>query len=207
MPGMDGIQAANAIRAREPQDGRPIPIVALTAYALPGDEQRCLEAGMEAYLSKPIDPARLFATIDGLVAQVPETQRRADQIGGEFPDQRPAIDRQALLEQSLGSRPLALQMVEMFLQTGPQLLVELRQALAGGDAVEAHEVAHKLKGILGTLAARPAFEAAFRVEARAREPDLESAGLYATTLELEMERLLTELDVLRSVFAQPDAPI
>jgi len=67
MPGMDGLRATALIRENRHDWARKTPIVALTAHAMAGDRERCLEAGMDAYLSKPIDSAKLFATIAELV--------------------------------------------------------------------------------------------------------------------------------------------
>jgi two-component system, sensor histidine kinase and response regulator len=69
MPGMDGFAATAAIRQQEQSTGSHLPIVAMTAHALKGDQQRCLAAGMDAYISKPIRQAELYATIDGMLAQ------------------------------------------------------------------------------------------------------------------------------------------
>jgi len=67
MPGMDGLEATAAIRAREKLTGKRLPIVAMTAHAMKGDEERCLTAGMDAYIAKPIRAAELFRVIEGLV--------------------------------------------------------------------------------------------------------------------------------------------
>jgi CheY-like chemotaxis protein len=69
MPGVDGLEATRLIRAREAIAGRHVPIIAMTAHAMKGDEQRCLDAGMDGYVSKPIDMERLFETIDRLVSR------------------------------------------------------------------------------------------------------------------------------------------
>src|SRR5207249_7868844 len=71
MPEMDGLEAAAAIRERERSTGRHIPIVALTAHAMKGDRERCLAAGMDAYVSKPLRPDELLAAVDGLVSRPP----------------------------------------------------------------------------------------------------------------------------------------
>ncbi|MBF0548993.1 MAG: response regulator, partial [Deltaproteobacteria bacterium] len=73
MPEMDGLEATRAIREKEKQTGGHIPIVAMTAYAMKGDRERCFEAGMDGYVSKPIDPQELFRTIDSFSPQPPQT--------------------------------------------------------------------------------------------------------------------------------------
>ncbi len=80
MPEMDGFEATAAIRERELLCRTHVPIVAMTAHAMKGDEERCLEAGMDAYLPKPIDSQRLFRTIDSLIVAGPATTASADQV-------------------------------------------------------------------------------------------------------------------------------
>lgn len=71
MPGMDGFEATAAIRAREQHTGSHLPIVALTAHAMKGDEERCLAGGMDAYLTKPLQPSDLFDTVARILARQP----------------------------------------------------------------------------------------------------------------------------------------
>jgi CheY-like chemotaxis protein len=73
MPEMDGIAATSAIRQKEQSAGGHIPIIAMTAHALKGDEERCLLAGMDAYISKPIRTSEMFATIEKLLQKNPES--------------------------------------------------------------------------------------------------------------------------------------
>jgi two-component system, sensor histidine kinase and response regulator len=68
MPGMDGFEATAAIREKEQRFGGHIPIVAMTAHALKGDQERCVAVGMDGYVSKPIRTAELFSAIEGLLA-------------------------------------------------------------------------------------------------------------------------------------------
>ena len=70
MPEMSGLEATAAIRERERSTGGHVPIVAMTAHAMAGDRERCLEAGMDAYVSKPLRPYELLAAVDSLVASV-----------------------------------------------------------------------------------------------------------------------------------------
>jgi len=76
MPHMDGLEATGIIREREKSSGAHVPIIAMTAHAMKGDEQRCLAAGMDGYTSKPIDVEQLLATIDGVLAATPAFLRK-----------------------------------------------------------------------------------------------------------------------------------
>jgi len=75
MPEMDGLEATASVREREKNTGKHIPIVAMTAHAMAGDKERCLQAGMDAYLSKPLSVKELFATIEGLFLARIESSR------------------------------------------------------------------------------------------------------------------------------------
>jgi two-component system, sensor histidine kinase and response regulator len=80
MPEMDGFEATAVIRERERQVGRHTPIVAMTAHALKGDEERCLSAGMDAYISKPIRTIELFTTIEKALGKKPESDAQTDAV-------------------------------------------------------------------------------------------------------------------------------
>jgi CheY-like chemotaxis protein len=89
MPEMDGFQATDAIRAREKSTGsRHIPIVAMTAHALKADEQRCLSAGMDAYISKPIRTSDFFTTIETVLARYHQAE-----VGETTPDLNEVLNR------------------------------------------------------------------------------------------------------------------
>ena len=76
MPGMDGLEATALIRGAERLNGSRVPIVALTAHAMSGDRERCLNAGMDAYLTKPIRPDELFKALDALAVASQEQSRK-----------------------------------------------------------------------------------------------------------------------------------
>jgi CheY-like chemotaxis protein len=197
MPGMDGFETTAAIRSGEKETGDHLPIVALTAHAMKGDRERCLEAGMDGYVAKPVQADELFAAIEGLMPR-----------GGELPpaqDDGAADDavNPASLLANVGNDPtLQADLVRMFLEDCPQTLDEIRSALAHADAAGVSRVAHRLKGELGILAARGANEAAFRLEKAGREGDLATAGEAFLVLEREIERLEPQLAALANGVAQ-----
>ncbi len=192
MPGLDGLETTAAIRARECATGGHLPIVALTASALQEDRESCLAAGMDAYVAKPISANRLFEAIDRLVP-------RAAEEGAPVAPKRaepPALDRAVLLDRVDGDRALLTELTAIFRETGDSLLEGIREAAQAPDPTALARAAHRLRGALGTLAARPAAEAALQVEAAAQAGDLPGARKALESLERELERLRPELAAL-----------
>jgi signal transduction histidine kinase/DNA-binding response OmpR family regulator/HPt (histidine-containing phosphotransfer) domain-containing protein len=155
MPVMDGYAATAAIRAREHASGRHTPIVALTGAALKGERERCIAAGMDDYLTKPVRPPELAAALKrwlpaektgGAVAveQAPAAAPvRSATPSGTVIDRRPLDDLRDLKE--LGGQDFVEKTIGLYLQTTPRSLAELTQALGQGDGVVVHRVFHTLK--------------------------------------------------------------
>ncbi|MGE0488244.1 MAG: response regulator [Vulcanimicrobiota bacterium] len=183
MPYMDGFEATAAIRAEEKER---IPIVALTAHALKGDRERCLEGGMDDYLTKPIDQDEL---IEVLMRQLPE-RIQASQLAEPAPalpepvNGTPVLDRDGLLKRLGGPEHLAL-LLPTFEATIQAELEKLRQALSQTDHEAVHRVAHGLKGSLLGLGGARAGAVAAALENCGRDHQLD--GWEARLLELEQE--------------------
>ena len=166
MPEMGGLEATAAIRGTRATTGRHIPIVALTAHAMNGDRERCLAAGMDAYVSKPLRADELFAAIDGLfVGQ--NNPRAASSVPSEL-----LLDAPTLLAGFGGNRRLLREVIDVFLVDSPNLMTAVEQARAGrvGDALASS--AHALKGSVGLFVQRGAYETARRIEQAGRSGDL-----------------------------------
>ena len=156
MPVMDGFEATRTIRSEE-RDGTSIPILALTAYAMKGDRERCLEAGMTEYISKPLRSRRLYS----LLARYLESD--ASSLAAESGEQSAPVsadqEERARWERGLGELLLSLdgdrealaEMEEAFFSEVPELRGSLRSALEMGDCPAAARALHKLKGVLGYL--------------------------------------------------------
>ena len=130
MPDMDGFQATAIIREKEKVSGKHIPIIAMTAYAMKGDRERCLAAGMDGYVPKPIRHQDLFETIQTLVLDVPNIPTHA-------PPEKPPVEvlDEALLVSHVDSDPQLLRdLVDLFLEECPRLVDEIRVALDRKDA-------------------------------------------------------------------------
>src|ERR1700730_3448661 len=131
MPEMDGLEATTAIRDREKSSREHLPIIAMTANAMRGDRERYLDAGMDGYISKPINSLGLFAEIERCLAEVKKStaMKKIHLQHGE------QLDRPSLLERVEGDRELLAEMTQLFLADAPQLVGAMRNALLQGDIV------------------------------------------------------------------------
>jgi signal transduction histidine kinase/DNA-binding response OmpR family regulator/HPt (histidine-containing phosphotransfer) domain-containing protein len=170
MPEMDGLEATARIRQAEQGTGRHLPILAMTAHAMKGDRERCLAAGMDGYIAKPIHVRELLQRIEALLP--PDPQPLAGSVvepGAGLWEPANALARVG------GDARLLRELVRLFLAECPRWLGEIRAAVAGRDAGRLRQAAHSLKGSLGTFGARVAFEAAQRLEGMARVGELTGA--------------------------------
>lgn len=216
MPEMDGFDATREIRKLERsgqlsmQHGRRLPIIALTANALKGDRERCLEAGMDGYSIKPIDLKHLNATIETLLPQEPRGSRPAQEIPmSEHPLSdsnptakgndlvRPPLDSVALLEQCVGNAALLAMLFDKFEKQVKDDLVRIEQALTAKDAGQTSKVAHALNGAAGALSAHDVQRTAAAIERAARENKLETAAQCLSDLKTEVERCLAYMPTAR----------
>ncbi len=188
MPEMNGFEATAAIRQQEETSGRHIPIIAMTAHAIKGDEERCLAAGMDGYVSKPIRPEDLFRLIEQLVPP-PESARVE-------PDDN-VVYRSAMLAQVDGDPELLAELVTLFLGTYPVLLDDLREGIREHAGSRIMEAAHSLRGAVGNFHATTAVDLAQSLELMGRNGDLQGADDKFIRLEAEMRRIETALNALR----------
>ena len=149
MPGLDGLSATRRIRQHEVEHGGHVPIVAMTARAMQGDRKRCIDAGMDDYLSKPIDSERLRH----LVA-------RFDSGHAE-----PVLAWNSALLRLDGDQDLLLELAQLFIGDGPQLLHTLNAALEEGDLPASQRAVHSLKGVLVNFGAQRAIVRTERLSA------------------------------------------
>ncbi len=185
MPEMDGLEATSHIRRREQGSTRRVPIVAMTAFAMKGDRERCLEAGMDDYIAKPIQTRELFQAIERLTA-VPS---RSEVPATEPNPPGAVIDLQAALSSVGGDAALLRELIGLFLDSCPGLLQEIRDAAAAGDPTRVKRAAHTIKGSVGYFSAPAAVVAAQQVERMGRDNDLTGLEEAYRTLEAEIEHL------------------
>jgi CheY-like chemotaxis protein len=188
MPEMGGIDATRAIRTREAPTGRHTRIVAMTAHAMKGDREQYLAAGMDGYLSKPVDPAALFAAVEqqsftapgGADTRLPETAPIA------FDEMRRRLDDD---DQLVG------EVIDMFLVDCPLRLTEIKAAVTARAPEALRIAAHALVGAAGNMAAAPVVACARALETLGKAATLDAAMADAAwvRLEAEGERLMTAL--------------
>ncbi|MGE0679975.1 MAG: response regulator [Candidatus Binatia bacterium] len=194
MPVMDGFAATSAIRQQEQSTGGHIPIVAITANAMNGDRERCLAAGMDAYLSKPFQAQQLCQVIESLVSSpLPSTQTEANHAGAP----EAVFDQWAVLERVEGDVELLREVVGLFFEEAPELLSAIREAIARRDSMKLEYAAHSLKGTVSNFGARAAREAALRLEVVGRSGDLTYAEPACAELEKEITSLTQALTNFR----------
>lgn len=195
MPEMDGLEATAAIRAREKEFHAHIPIVAMTAHALKGDRERCLAAGMDGYVSKPIRVQTLMEEIERCLQAIPAAPAAE-------PLARQVLDAAALLERIEGDTALLADLARLFREESPKWLAAMRDAIDRGDAPTLERAAHTLKGSAGNLAAHRTAQAALRLEHLGREQNLAPAREALAQLEEEWKRLDPRLAELGQEVAQ-----
>jgi CheY-like chemotaxis protein/HPt (histidine-containing phosphotransfer) domain-containing protein len=217
MPEMDGFEATAHIRRKEAETGRHTPIVALTAHAMKGDRERCLESGMDGYLGKPI-------RIDELYQMLAELAHNGGRVGdfsirtsaetllfppcsppgilnGAVDVQMPTdlseiLDREEMDRRVGGDYGLLGELLVLFAEESPRLLGEIQVGLAEGDLPTVHRAAHSLKGMIATLGGKPAQEEACRLEQLARAGEAGSAREALPALEQALRRFQAALTSL-----------
>src|SRR5215469_6853562 len=189
MPEMDGLEATNAIRNAEAGSGKHIPIVAMTADAMKGDREKCLSAGMDGYLSKPV-------RIDELKQVMSAIQKTQSMRQSSDQNSFRAIGQlELLLDSVMGDRALLAEMAELWLRDSAKQERQIRIGLDAGDTLMVQRAAHALKGSIGTFQASAAQDAASQLEMSAKNADLVGARKI-------FETLLTQVDLVRQDLRQ-----
>ena len=204
MPEMNGFEATQAIRAKE-GEAKHTPIIAMTAHAMKGDRERCLQAGMDDYISKPIEPQELFDAIEKWTKSQGKEKdlspftlhlspQKSEVACSEFIEQREIhgiepIDLESALRRFEGDKEFFKEMLQEFLSYVPKQLDKLAEAIKTGEAKVVETEAHSLKGAAGNLGAQPIADLALRLESLGRTKDLAEAKKIIGNLKAELKRL------------------
>jgi len=218
MPEMDGYDATRAIRQAEQENrvpgrnGKPLPIIALTANALRGDYERCLAAGMDDYLSKPIDPGRLILTIQKFMAKSkiqdkpPAVQTVPEADSSETPVQRDQdnlpFNVDDVLNRCMGNASFLGRMLEKFRNKAAIDLEQLTKAVRAGHCQEAATAAHAFKGMAANLSATSLQDLTDQLETMAKEDDLNDATRCLDELHAELDRCLAAIPTILDMAAK-----
>jgi signal transduction histidine kinase/DNA-binding response OmpR family regulator len=198
MPEMGGLEATAAIRQRERASGSHIRIVAMTAHAMNGDRERCLAAGMDGYLSKPISNALFYAALeDQTTAIVPASATATPEARAVAAP----VDRDGLMERLGGDEQLLSEVIRVFLDDCPARLAAIKAAVDCRDAERIRTSAHALTGAAANLSAQGLFDAARMLERLGAEGRLEPAEAAWRRLSVEATSVI---DTLRRFEATPD---
>lgn len=192
MPEMDGLEAAAAIRSNERVTGGHLPIIAITAHAMPGDRDMCFAAGMDRYLSKPVRMRTLLGEIQHLLAT------RSAKMNKDAPDATPSypmIDYPQALDRVGGDRDLLAELAGLFLEEYPRLLAEISEGVQTGDLAMAAGAAHQLKGLLAQFGSEKGRLLALEVETASKSGD-------ASESKVATEKLSSHLSELHEVLVR-----
>ena len=194
MPIMDGLEATAMIRKREDGDRR-VPIIAMTAHAMRGDRDRCLAAGMDGYIAKPISPPELIGLVERLAAKAEEDRQRweatelpssALETAAELPAN--TFNLQEALKSCFNSR-MFWEMVEFFFTESIEMMNQMHAALKDGNAEAVGRAAHRLRGTILYLGANRAMEAALQVEEAGMSGDLTAVAEALGSLDTQIQLL------------------
>jgi CheY-like chemotaxis protein/HPt (histidine-containing phosphotransfer) domain-containing protein len=216
MPNMNGYEATKAIR----KEGLKTPIIALTAYAMKGDDEKCFAAGCDDYISKPIEHNKLLQTLSKYLSEGNrDMNQRIDSVKSDVEqlnqlcsetstaDTTPAepVDEQygevpvdfAIIQKIYDDEEILKETVKVFLEDAPQAIELLAEAIVAGDSRNVKMYSHKLRGLARHVAATKLSDMLYPLETKAREDDLEgSEELFAD--------IQTEFDGLKSFLSQPN---
>jgi len=209
MPLMDGFGATMEIRRREAEAPAPktrMPIIALTANALKGDREHCIECGMDDYLSKPLDSRQLIAAIERFLHRQPQLETGSEAAGNSpapmSSASEPPIDMKSLQDRCLGDPAFALHMLSLFAEQAPRQMAALSASILEADATRISRLAHGLKGSAANLSADMMSAHASKLEEMGRAAMFDGVQQTMEMLQAEMQRCM---DFIRTCIDCPPA--
>ncbi|MBF0523711.1 MAG: PAS domain S-box protein [Deltaproteobacteria bacterium] len=186
MPQMDGFEATRIIREMEKRSGNRVTIVAMTAHAMKGDRERCLAAGMDEYVTKPLTQEALCRAIEAASPVSPEFK----QISLRTSLEEDVMDWKAFLNRCLGDHRLIRKVITVFIANYPKYLSDIRLAIDRDDCREVKRTAHFLKGALANYSAHKSRRVAADLEKMGQDGELTQARMTYDLLEKEIAQLI-----------------
>jgi PAS domain S-box-containing protein len=190
MPEMDGFETTKAIRNTEPV-GKHIPIIAMTAHALRGDRERCLEAGMDDYLSKPINPDILFEIIEKWSAKPVKNDEKHRMNGQNNSEFAIPIDVSMALPLFANDMDFYIEMLDEFINRLPQIHLEMQQTFQNNDLQNLAHLGHNLKGLSSNFQAKGLSELSKKIEENSSKGDLDNIAEILKEISAEIQRVTT----------------
>jgi PAS domain S-box-containing protein len=182
MPEMDGLEATQTIRKKETAEslGKHIPIIAMTAYVMKEDKERCIEVGMDDYVSKPIKADELYTAVANQMSSGAEQKPQF---------QESQVDLKNLLESLDGDKELVEELFSQFLEDYPTQLNDIHDCILSGDVYRTERAAHSFKGAVANFGAKEALQLAQEIETMSRQGQLEGALEVLNKLKAEMQEV------------------
>jgi PAS domain S-box-containing protein len=202
MPEMDGYEATR--RIRQIRSSEKLPIIAMTAHAMAGEREKCLAAGMDDHVAKPINPQLLYGTIIKWIVPKDRTAAattadpipRPNESEDERPAQLPGININAALQNCVGNAGLFRSLIAEFREQNLNSCDAIRMAIEGNDFVQAAFLVHTLKGVSGTICADTLFATVCEIETALRKEDRETCSRLLIPMEKQMEDVFKAADIL-----------
>ena len=193
MPGMNGFETTRIIRNQESNAlNHDIPVIAMTAHALKGDRERCLEKGMNDYVSKPVDPQKLAEAIERQLVRSSSERPKVRNKKAVLDDKN--IERSPFPKRFEGEGELFERLTKIFLEEVPSQIKELKHALENNEVTLIEELGHTIKGRSALLDVRSLRDCAFEIEKAGKSSDLNLACRLVTKFESEYKEFLSGSD-------------
>jgi two-component system sensor histidine kinase/response regulator len=191
MPEMDGFETTAAIRTKEASSGTRIPIIAMTAHAMKGDRERCLESGMDSYVSKPVSADELFRAIESFK---PNVRLAAPLTNPSVRRRQPSINSNQIMSLIDGDSELLENMIDVFLHDGAGLIEEIETAIRSNDSQSLHRASHRLRGSISIFTMEGPYIASGDLEAMGQAGDLTKATEVFDSLKSQFDDLRPALN-------------